>query len=454
MKKNLLKITALSLISASILFTTGCKPKDGEVTEEKQSSKKTEIIKEPVSVEEIPASGAKTFITTQAGASNFVKNISKNVDTDKLIEEAEGVININDITDQIEEIYDESKYAESLEETIEKIVDLVSNAIEGAMETGSIDINIEEKPGAATDFPAGYSLDIPRVLVKAKGSVNDINNPTAGSADAEVAASAKVSVDKITLEIPEISVNAKVNVTQDPIKQAVKADGNIGEKFALSYSMDGLSFKINALNNDIQVRGDYDGSKGSGTVKLNNNYSSELEFNAAKLGIPSSPVKYVKSIASVKGNLDGNPAMNSDQSFRGNINYDYEIASKTGISFAAADGTGGKLVADVKFNVKGSFNLAEIMQIKSIMFDLGSDLFTGMKLTEEEFKDKKLPFESVISLKFYDDNNKETLDFLNIKSAYELYSFIYDYASGMNEDDFEDLLYMFEDLMYEFKYLF
>lgn len=454
MKKSLLKSVLLSSFLISALLVTGCKPKDENAVAEKESSKKTEVVKEPVSLQEMPSSGAKTYITTQVGASNFVKNLGTNVDEEKLIEEATSVIDIEKITEQLGELYEDSSYAESIENLVEKIKETVAQAVENAISTGSVDLNIEEHPGAASDFPAGYSLDIPQVVVKVKGSVNDINNPSSGSAEAEINTSVKATVENITAAIPELNVNAKLNVSTDPIKQALKADGTVGEKFAFMYEMEGASLKINALNNDVTIRGDYDGSKGSANVKLNNNFSTELEIDAAKLGIPSSPVKYIKSVTTVNGNLDGNPVMNSDKSFRGNVNYDYQISSKTGMSFASSDGIGGKVISDVKLNFKGAVNIAEAMQIMSILTDLSSDLFGGMKLTEEEFKDQKIPFDAFISVKFFDDNNKETLDFLNIKSTYDLYSFIYDYVSGMNEDDFDDLIENFADWFYDLKYMF
>lgn len=453
MKKNLLKFSLVSMFVVAALAVTGCKPKDKDAGVE-QPSKKTETVKDPVDVKDIPSSGAKTYITTQTGASNFVKNIGNNVDFNQLLEEGQSVIDLEKVQDQIEELYYDSSYADLLESLVKSMSRSIEQAVRSAMETGSVDLNIDEHPGAASDFPEGYALDIPNITIKAKGSVNDVNDPTSGSGEASVNTAVKVMVDNIKASIPEFSVNANVNFTSDPIKQALKGEGTVGEKFSFAYEMDGAKLKINAFNNDVNIRGDYDGSKGSANVNLKDEFSSEIELDAAKLGVPSSPVKYLKSVATVKGNLDGNPAMNSDQSFRGNLNYDYEIASKTGMSFAGADGVGGKVIGDVKLNFKGTFNLAEIFQLKSILSDLGSDLFGGMKLTEEEFNGKSLPFSTVVSVKFYDDNNKETLDFLNLKSSYEFYSLVYDYVSGMDTDAFDDLFYELEDLLSDLEDLF
>ncbi len=419
----------------AIFLISGCKD---------TNSSNSKIAKENISTNTLPSSNSKTFITSQSGAVNFIKNIGENIDTDAIFDEFDAVADFDQIGSELEEIGYESSY-------IKNLAGIFTTAFENALTANSININISEKPGKATDFPANYSLDIPQLDLKLNGNVDDVDEPRSGSALLELNANVSASADKFNLSIPVLKVNGKANLSSDAVKQALKADGNINQQLSGKFSMgDGLKLNLASFNNNFVLNGNYDGSKGSANAKLSNDISAVLEFDAAKSGIPSLPVKYLKSALVIKGTTDGNPAINSSSQLRGNLNFDYLINSRTGFTFADDNGTGGKGIFDLALTLKGIYNLAEISQFKDILSDFSDELFSGAKLSKEEIDAKNLPFDIKISLKFYDDNNTETLDMINIKSTYDFYSYIYDLLQTL-EEVFEDLIYDFvDDLILDF----
>ncbi len=429
--KKLLKNGALLICLGAVLMISGCKD---------ANSSSSKVAKENISANTLPSSNSKTFITSQTGAVNFVKNIGENIDIDDIFDELDEVADFDQIGSDLEEIGYESSY-------IENLAGIFTTAFENALTSNSININISEKPGKATDFPANYSLDIPQFDLKLNGNVDDVDEPRSGSAVLELNANATASADKFNLSIPVLKVNGKANLSTDAVKQALKADGNIDQQLSGEFSMgDGLKLNLGSFNNNFVLNGNYDGSKGSATAKLSNDISAVLEFDAAKSGIPSLPVKYLKSALVIKGAADGTPAINSNSQVRGNLNYDYLINSRTGFTFADDNGTGGKGIFDLALTLKGTYNLAEFSQFEDIISDFTDELFSGAKLSKEEIDAKNLPFDIKISFKFYDDNNAETLDMINIKSNYDFYSYIYDLLQTLDED-FEDLIYDLEDLI-------
>ncbi len=429
--KKILKNCALLICLGAIFLISGCKD---------TNSSNSKIAKENISTNTLPSSNSKTFITSQSGAVNFIKNIGENIDTDAIFDEFDAVADFDQIGSELEEIGYESSY-------IKNLAGIFTTAFENALTANSININISEKPGKATDFPANYSLDIPQLDLKLNGNVDDVDEPRSGSALLELNANVSASADKFNLSIPVLKVNGKANLSSDAVKQALKADGNINQQLSGKFSMgDGLKLNLASFNNNFVLNGNYDGSKGSANAKLSNDISAVLEFDAAKSGIPSLPVKYLKSALVIKGTTDGNPAINSSSQLRGNLNFDYLINSRTGFTFADDNGTGGKGIFDLALTLKGIYNLAEISQFKDILSDFSDELFSGAKLSKEEIDAKNLPFDIKISLKFYDDNNTETLDMINIKSTYDFYSYIYDLLQTLDED-FEDLIYDLENLI-------
>ncbi len=433
--KKILKNCALLICLGAIFLISGCKD---------TNSSNSKIAKENISTNTLPSSNSKTFITSQSGAVNFIKNIGENIDTDAIFDEFDAVADFDQIGSELEEIGYESSY-------IKNLAGIFTTAFENALTANSININISEKPGKATDFPANYSLDIPQLDLKLNGNVDDVDEPRSGSALLELNANVSASADKFNLSIPVLKVNGKANLSSDAVKQALKADGNINQQLSGKFSMgDGLKLNLASFNNNFVLNGNYDGSKGSANAKLSNDISAVLEFDAAKSGIPSLPVKYLKSALVIKGTTDGNPTINSSSQLRGNLNFDYLINSRTGFTFADDNGTGGKGIFDLALTLKGIYNLAEISQFKDILSDFSDELFSGAKLSKEEIDAKNLPFDIKISLKFYDDNNTETLDMINIKSTYDFYSYIYDLLQTL-EEVFEDLIYDFvDDLILDF----
>ncbi len=449
------KVKWLSLVLMAVLAVTGCSKKDGQEVDGKQKSesvkseKKKDSKKDVFTVDKLPASGAKTYVTSYAGAVNTMQDVGKALTSEQFLESAASIVDLDAISENIENTLDNSAYVENMAVLFEKYQRIIDDAVDNFVENGTFELSIDEKPGKATDFPANYSLDIPQIKLIAKASTDNLENPNKGLVDVDASTSFSVQADKIKVDLNDFSVKLKADFDVDPIKQALAGTATLTDRIAFKSEMEGARVELKNFNLDVSGKGNYDGEKGGVTAEIKNGFSGEVEIDTKKLGLGDAyPIKYVKSNLGITGLAKGSPSINSRGGIRGSVDYDYQIKGETGISFASPDGTGGKLfcVSDIKF--KGDLNLAEVAQWETILGDLFNDLAGKGKLTKEEFDELKLPIDVNFSAKFYDDKNNETFTFMDLKNAYDLYTYLYDLSGTLGENfDPEELEYMIDDIV-------
>jgi len=435
MKRLINKLLLTSTILLSLFFTScGEKKADTEAG---------------ITPKSLPASGAKTYITSQAGLISFAQNIDSEINITAFTEELSNLYNIDEISESLESVLENSSYIDALKTVGTNIANSVEENVDSFKKSGTIDLDISEKPGKATDLPPGLNLDIPEITVKVAGSIDDINNPSKVNYELNAKTGVKVQVKDCILEIPEVSIQGKLNGDLNLAEEKVNGTASLGEKFSIKYEMPGLKYNLSNADNNLDVSANVDGDRITGKGTLSSTFALDYEFDAKKAKLESSAIKYLKSNSSVSGTLSAAPNYNGK--LRGKVNYDYIIKTNTGIVFAGISGTGGKAIIKSDIGLKGTVSLTDFERFIEDFVDKLSELIDGNKLTEEEFKEVEVPFNVVLSATFYDDSNNPTYELANFKNNYEFYSYMYDLAkaSGMSSYEIIEQLYSLVEEVYK-----
>lgn len=467
--KITLKSFCIGVFIATALIFTSCKDDEkktttnvAEVQENEQSTNPTKkSIKDNgqkadgLSPDSIPASGAKTFITNHFGVSSIIRNIDDELDIDELQENILSAIDLEKLSTELENALEDNPYIDNLEKLFEKGQQQFEKNAESFYDDNKIDFKFAEKPGKAENLPEGMALDIPEITVTAKGFIDDIDEPNKGELVANINTSAHAQIDKIKVDINTISANANVKLDKDIVKKALSLDGTVSDKINFTAETDGVYISLKNFDNDVNVKASFDSEKGNGTLTMNNNIASVFKFDAKEFGAPDCQIKYLFIDTKVNGNLSGTPGFDSTKNnpLSGTVNFNYKGSTDFGMSFVAQSGTGGKAILKAEYALKSEQNLENIEQIMESILNSVASMFGEQKLSEEEFNKLSVPLSLKVSIKFYDDNNNETLNFVDLANTYQVYCYIYDIGRTLGMDP-DDIAYEIENLLEDFTFLF
>lgn len=375
MKKT--SILALALISAIAL--TSCSKKEGD---SKSTSAKA------VSPSSIPASGAKKFIKDDSYIISAAKSIQKEGDSfiDFLMDDFQNLFSgIQKQTnaylasysgrDSYADALEKSRYVQNLAKEFEKLQESLQEEFRVLMKDGKADFSWSIEPGKAKDLPKGMMLNIPALSLKAK-------------------------------------------VNQDP--KAIKGSASASGKGSLYIDIDGLSYSIENLSFDADVKVNENAEVAfDGSAKGKVNFS----LDPKKFDIEDSSIKYFCINAGTSLEAKGKSNFNVRDIIAKKASLDF--STNSGLSFAAPNGVGGKAI--LAFNTEVNLADIDLASKEEEFYELAEKFYTGEELSEKEINSLFKGIKVSLSLKFYDDDNKETYAFIDAKNAYELYKTFVDF---------------------------
>lgn len=393
---------------------------------EQQATAKEKNLK--IKPEQLPPSGAKIFLSNQFGVINFFKSINEEYDSDYVIEDIIDAIDPEEITDYIGEALEDSDYGQKLGELIDKLEEDFEALEDSFDENGTISYTLNEKPGKATDLPEDIQLDIPQIKLIVDGSIDDPDEPTKGSFAGSAALDFNVKAMDLNMELNNLQADASLYFIRNRETERITGKGTLSEDFSFNLEKTGFKLIISNCNNSIEATASFDDESFMAEGKLSSNMSAFVEIDTEKLNLDSedTPLKYLISSIDIYGNLSGNPEMDSEENFTGEINCDYTLSVAAGMTFNPINNIGTKMIIQGDIKLKGNLDLEHFIENITDFIERMDETDFEEKLSEEELSAFSLPLDVMFAISFYNDSNTETLSFLNITSLYDLYSYLFD----------------------------
>ena len=420
MEKKLKKILLTAAVLSAVMLASCSKENDSSSSSGAGSVKTISAIK----AESIPASGAKKFIKDDSYIISAAKSISS-AKSDSLIDFIENsfgnllseVHNNTNIylakartASQYRRAFERSEYLKKLALSVQDFQEDAQQAFMDLQKKGNTNFEWSTAPGKATDLPEGMMINIPGIKVAAK-------------------------------------------VKRDPNNNSglIKGSG-YGQ---ISTKIDGLSFSIDNASADVSVSGSDKNINGNFSAGI----SASLALDPAEFEIDDSMLKYF----SIKASAGTDGAFKGTSMPPENFNAAVKVSLSSALSFAAPNGVGGKAILTFNFSSKENNDAVSKMTDNSSVLE---DLKEGKEVSKADFEKLFDGINISLSIKFYDDDNKETYAFLDAKNTYELYQQLMEFSDKyeLNDEineafgskkksyDYDDYSYGYDDYSYNYDY--
>lgn len=381
---------------------------------------------------DLPKSGAKTFVTSPTGAMEAFGNLAYSFeDNEAVYEIGEYLSEYVDFVEENSEKIGTSKFAVKLSDAVEKLeTDVESFGKDLA--AGKASLKFDASVGKADGLPEGLSVNLSKLKFDLDAKLDSGDNPK-GSIKGSGSAKADVKIKDLELAVEKL--DAKCDISAKANGNTANGDVNFSVSASASGKMPGLSLdaknfginlkakKIDIGLADYSAKGNVEASA-SGEIKLVFDYDKfkknikdadaktldKFPVKGLIVNLKSSSFEKISAKEKVTLANPGNLTVDADEYF----------GFSTGLSFCNPDGVGGIFITEFFCSFDAKVNVSEL----TTKFE--ELLSTEAKLSEKEFKNKKLPMEAKVKVAFYDDNGKETYCVVEAKNLYEVYSLIYD----------------------------